>query len=71
MMNKKIAEIKIDLYQNGLIARCEDMEMEAMCTNGNELMDFLNDVQSVTDPDTRFCLSEKGEEEYAKLHKEE
>ena len=60
-MNKKIAEISIDLYQRGLLAKCEELEMEAMCSSGEELMDFLNNVQCVADPDVMFKLSEKGE----------
>lgn len=60
-MNKKIAEISIDLYQRGLLARCEEFEMEAMCTSGDELMDFLNEVQCAADPDVMFSLTEKGE----------
>ena len=60
-MNKKIAEISIDLYQRGLLARCEELEMEAMCSSGEELMDFLNNVQCAADPDVMFKLSEKGE----------
>lgn len=60
-MNKKIAEISIDLYQRGLLAKCEELEMEAMCSSGEELMDFLNEVQCLTDPDVMFKLSEKGE----------
>lgn len=34
--------------------------MEAMCSSGDELMDFLNDVQCAADPDVVFRLSEKG-----------
>ena len=60
-MNKKIAEISIDLYQRGLLVRCEELEMEAMCSSGDELMDFLNNVQCAADPDVMFRLSEKGE----------
>jgi len=60
-MNKKIAEISIDLYQRGLLARCEELEMEAMCSSGDDLMEFLNEVQCCTDPDVKFRLSEKGE----------
>ena len=59
-MNKKIAEISIDLYQRGLLAKCEELEMEAMCSSGDELMDFLNDVQCCADPDAVFCLTEEG-----------
>ena len=59
-MNKKIAEISIDLYQRGLLARCEELEMEVMCASGDELMDFLNDVQCAADPDTTFRLTEEG-----------
>lgn len=35
--------------------------MEAMCASGDELMDFLNEVQDLTDPDVMFKLSQKGE----------
>jgi len=59
-MNKKIAEISIDLYQRGLLVKCEELEMEAMCSSGDELMDFLNDVQCAADPDTVFRLTEEG-----------
>ena len=59
-MNKKIAEISIDLYQRGLLAKCEELEMEAMCSSGDELMDFLNNVQCAADPDTVFRLTEEG-----------
>lgn len=59
-MNKKIAEISIDLYQKGLLARCEELEIEAMCSSGDELMVFLNDVQCVADPDAVYRLTEKG-----------
>lgn len=59
-MNKKIAEISIDLYQKGLLAKCHEFEMEAICTSGNELMDFLNDIQCFADPDTSFRLTEEG-----------
>ena len=59
-MNKKIAEISIDLFQRGLLAKCEELEMEVMCSSGDELMDFLNDVQCCADPDAVFRLTEKG-----------
>jgi DNA-binding transcriptional regulator WhiA len=59
-MNKKIAEITITLYQQGLIARCKELEMESMCVDGNALMDFINEVQEFTDPDVRYKLTEKG-----------
>ena len=60
-MNKKIAEISIDLFQRGLLAKCEELEIEAMCSSGDELMDFLNEVQCCADPDAVFRLTEKGE----------
>ena len=59
-MNEKIAEIKIDLYQVGLIARCEELKMESLITTGDALMEFLNTVREVTDPDVRFQLTELG-----------
>ena len=61
-MNEKIAEIKIDLYQVGLIARCEELELESLITTGDALMEFLNNVREVTDPDVTFQLTELGEE---------
>lgn len=68
-MNEKIAEIKIDLYQVGMIARCEELEMESLITTGDALMEFLNNVREVTDPDVRFRLTELGEE-YAEFIKQ-
>lgn len=68
-MNEKIAEIKIDLYQVGMIARCEELEMESLITTGDALMDFLNTVRETTDPDVRFQLTELGKE-YAKFLKQ-
>jgi hypothetical protein len=67
-MNEKIAEIKIDLYQVGLIARCEELELESLITTGDALMEFLNNVREVTDPDVAFQLTELGEE-YAEFIK--
>ena len=32
-----------------------------MCSSGEELMNFLNEVQCTADPDVMFELSEKGE----------
>lgn len=68
-MNEKIAEIKIDLYQVGLIARCEELELESLITTGDALMEFLNNVREVTDPDVRIQLTELGEE-YAEFIKQ-
>lgn len=68
-MNEKIAEIKIDLYQVGLIARCEELDLESLITTGEALMDFLNTVREATDPDVRFQLTELGEE-YAEFVKQ-
>lgn len=68
-MNEKIAEIKIDLYQVGLIARCEELELESLITTGDALMEFLNNVREVTDPDVTIQLTELGEE-YAEFIKQ-
>ena len=68
-MNEKIAEIKIDLYQVGLIARCEELELESLITTGDALMEFLNTVREATDPDVTFQLTELGEE-YAEFIKQ-
>ena len=68
-MNQKIAEIRIDLYQKGLRACCEELEMDTFCENGNELMEFLNEVQESTDPDITYKLTEKGMEYIQQLEK--
>ena len=68
-MNEKIAEIKIDLYQVGLIARCEELDLESLITTGDALMEFLNNEREVTDPDVTFQLTELGEE-YAEFIKQ-
>lgn len=59
-MNSKIATITIDLYQRGLLAKCEELDMESMCQTGDDLMDFLNEVQISSDPNITFSLTEKG-----------
>lgn len=61
-MNKKIAEIRIDLYQKGLRARCEDLDIDTFCNDGNEVMEFLNEVQGLTDPDVRYTITDVGRE---------
>lgn len=68
-MNQKIAEIRIDLYQKGLRACCEKLEMDTFCDNGDELMEFLNEVQEATDPDITYKLTEKGREYLQQLEK--
>ena len=70
-MNEKIAEIKIDLYQQGMLVRCDDIEKEALCLDGNTLMDFINNVVMLTDPDVMFELTDKGREYLEQFLKEE
>ena len=63
----KFATITLDLYKKGIRAYCEELseegdEFEEFIPrgDGNALMDFINEVEGICHPDTRFRLTEKG-----------
>lgn len=58
----KQARIILDMYDTGLHLTCEETGHDEIIPkgNGNKLMDILNEIADVTDPDARFELTEKG-----------
>lgn len=71
-MNGEIAVISIHLFPNGMYVECEDTGTGGFIPagDGNVLCDFINDVQSVCDPDARFEITDKGREMLDKLNNE-
>lgn len=70
-MNKKIATITIELFQEGLLATCEDTGEQSLCLDGNQLMDFLNFVKECCDPDATFVLTDLGKKYLEDIAKNE
>lgn len=60
----KYATIKLDLYKKGILASCDDIEDEEFIVkgDGNALMDFINRVEDLTDPDATYVLTDKGKQ---------
>ena len=58
------ATIKLELRKAGIIASCEDTQEEAFIKrgDGNALMDFINNVEDICDPEATFTLTDKGRE---------
>lgn len=68
----KYATITLEMYKKGMKFTCEDIELEEFIPtgDGNMLMDLLNEVAEVCDPDATFQLTEKGEEFYKEHYKD-
>ena len=58
----KQATIILDMYKSGLHVTCEETGHDEFIQhgNGNRLMEILNIIQDVTDPDATFTLTDKG-----------
>lgn len=58
------ATIKLELRKAGIIATCEDIEEEVFIKHGdgNALIDFINNVEDICDPEATFQITEKGRE---------
>lgn len=70
----KFATIQLDLYKGGIRAYCPDLsDDDYLCEefiprgDGQALIDFINEVDVFTNPDTVFALTEKGKKEAKKL----
>ena len=71
----KFATIQLDLYKGGIRAYCQDLsdcddlyEEFIPRGDGQALIDFINEVDELTNPDTVFALTEKGKNEAKKLN---
>jgi len=58
-------------FDNGIYIECEDLDLGKFVSkgDGNAIMDILNEIDTYTDSNTRFTLTEKGKnvaEEYMK-----
>lgn len=49
-------------FDNGIYIECEDLDIGKFVTkgNGNAIMDILNQIDDVTNSNTIFALTEKG-----------
>lgn len=56
------ATITLELFKSGIHLSCEETDTDEFIPNGdgNKLMEILNNIQDITDPDARWGLTEKG-----------
>lgn len=61
-MKGEIATISIHLFPKGMYVECEDVDNAMFIPEGDiqPLIDFINEVSVVTDPNARFEITEKG-----------
>ena len=65
------ATITIEMSKAGLHRICDDIDEDVFCINGDlsPLVELLQRVEDVCNPDTVFSLTEKGKEYAEKLKK--
>lgn len=63
------AKINLELFKSGIHLTCEDTgEDEFIPTgNGDMLLDIINEIDALCNPDATFTLTEKGKEFVEKL----
>ena len=56
------ATIVLEMFKSGLHVMCEDTDTDDFVKHGdgNRLMEILNEIYDITDPDARFTLTDKG-----------
>jgi len=56
------ANINLEMFKSGLHLTCKETEDDEFIPkgNGNMLMDILNKIDELTNPDTRYQITEKG-----------
>ena len=56
------ANINLEMFKSGLHLTCKETEDDEFIPNGNGnmLMDILNKIDELTNPDTRYKITEKG-----------
>jgi hypothetical protein len=66
------AKIELELYKSGMRVSCEDTGDETFIPrgNGNALMDFINNVDEICDPEATFVITEKGLKYLEELEKQ-
>lgn len=63
-MPGEYAQATIHFFEGGLYVECEDLDIGKFIPvgNGNALMDIINEIDDIMNPDSRFSITEKGEE---------
>ena len=62
------ATITLELHKCGIVFRCDDCDVEEFIPVGDvdKLLEQLNLIEDVCNPDSRFMLTEKGKRELRK-----
>lgn len=60
----KQATITLEMFGSGIHLLCDDTEHDEFIPygDGNKLMEILNEIQDITDPNTVYTLTDKGRE---------
>ena len=68
-MRGEMATVNIHLFPNGMYVECDDIDDAKFIPEGDiqPLIDFINEVSGLTDPNARFALTEKGKQKIKEL----
>lgn len=66
------ATIKLELFKSGIHLSCEETGTDEFIPRGDasKLIEIINDIDILCDPDTTFSLTEKGLQYLEELEKE-
>lgn len=67
------AKINLELFKSGIHLTCEDTGEDEFIPkgNGDMLLDIINEIDALCNPDAIFTLTEKGKEYVEKLKENE
>jgi hypothetical protein len=56
------ATIVLELFKSGMHVTCEEAEIDEFVPtgDGNKLMDIINDIDDICNPDAEFVITEEG-----------
>lgn len=71
-MTGEYATVTLHFISGGIYAECEELEEGKMIAagDGDAIMDFINEVDTYTNPNTTFSLTEDGKEYVERLKQE-
>jgi hypothetical protein len=63
------ATIVLELFKSGMHVTCEEAEIDEFvpAEDGNKLMDIIDDIDDICNPDARFVITEEGKAFLEKL----
>lgn len=72
-MNGELATIQLHLFPTGIYAECERTGSGEFIPIGDmkPLVDFINMVQEMSDPETKYAITEEGLEFLKQLEEDE